>query len=117
MEINPTKKWVKEHHPCPHFKVKCRQVLDSFDKLGQGWCVGLNPDACDLDVVNLCIGFSQSWRKGSPIKIKHHAVTPIEASDIGSCLHIAVAEVFNLNPQFRKQAGIMKRKRGKQYSG
>jgi len=115
VKLQPTKTWLKEHKPCPYFKENCRQVIDVFDNLAQGWCVGLNPDAPNLDIVNFCIGFPSSWGKKAKINLRHHQITAIEAIDVGSCLHIAVSEIFRLNPDYRKQARVMRQRRTRQF--
>ncbi len=113
MKREPTKTWLKENPtpkfcPCP--EAACHSVFENItsDRYGVGWCVGLRPDALDLDFVRVCSSipngdhgqpneFTQAWE-----------ITPTEAQLIAIGLGLAVGASFAFDPEFRAEAGKMR---------
>ena len=131
MKIEPTKQWLRENphdkqcffekskgyevegleHPDCEFEIKnCHIIASGRDKHNCGWCVGINLDKKNLDKIRFCQSTPVSKENWSgELHLTPVEITPDEAVGIAISLNIAVSEYIQLDPEYRKEMGNMRR--------
>jgi len=113
MIIKPTQTWLREHPPmklCPWKDTGCHCVftLIDEDKHNTGFCIGLVPETADLDMVRICGNQPEEDSASENIFRVLAQVTPIEAAWLSAYIQIALSNVFQLDPDYRKKMGGMR---------
>ena len=109
--FKPTKTWLREHKTrpkeCPNTDCIC--IIDNFNHNHQGYCVGYYGLNGDLDMVSLCwVGWD---KENKELQLHNALLHPQEATNMAMFLNWAVGAMWQMIPEYRKQIGIMLRKR------
>ena len=120
MKIQPTKRWLREHPACPYFKTAMKDChrIGEMPRGGDGeegaeFCVGVNLEKGDLDVINFCTEF-RKLPHSDEIESRCYQIHAQETLHLVMLLNLAIGELFQLDPDFRKRGGIMLRQRNYQ---
>jgi len=118
MVIKPTKTWLKDHPPmklCPWKDTGCHCVFTSIDidKYSTGFCVGLASEVDDLDIVRICSNLPIGDNTSENTFCVVAQVTPVEAVWLSTYIQIAVANIFQLDPDYRKAMGKMRHRKAR----
>jgi len=133
VRVEPTKQWLKENKhskkcffgvggqyniggeitgKVPTWVAKCHTLMSSCDKYGCGFCVGADIERQDADIVCLCIAFPFGGSYREKVLVTPHKITIEEVSELNVILSLALMEIFNLDPDFRKQKERMLKQKG-----
>lgn len=110
-QIQPPKSWLrfaKKARPtfCPD--ISCLTVaVSGFRDDNVGWCVGVTPEAEDLDCILAC--FNRHDR-GDKVELARLGATPTEALEIANDLMVGSRMIFDTHPDYGKDRRRLRNK-------
>ena len=115
--FEPTKTWIKLHKKpkdCFYPEDACYNVFDWMEKnngIITGFCVGIVPDAEDMDIVRFCTCSPRVDEEG--LMKCSHLWHPSEAQLVAVMLSMATGQIWSMLPSYRKTLGNMRREKTK----